>query len=406
MSIEQLNIKNTNGDSLAATLELPSKPPKFYALFAHCFTCSKNTLAATYISKKLVERGIAVLRFDFTGLGSSEGDFSDTNFSSNLEDIISVSNFLKINHEEPELLIGHSLGGAAVLSVAQSIDSVKAVVTIGAPSTADHVQHLFSDLKENILNNSEVLADVGGRKFKIKKQFIDDISLHNTTEHLANLNKALLIFHSPVDSIVSIDEAAKIYQASRHPKSFVSLENADHLLTNKQDASYVADIISSWASRYLHQDQNVVNSRPEILSGTVVIKEENHRFTRKIYTHDHELIADEPVSAGGENLGPDPYEYLLTALGSCTSLTIRMYANKKSIPLENVEITLSHKRIHAEDCSDCEKVEGIVDVIDKHIQLAGDLSEQQRQKLMEIAGKCPVHKTLLNEIVIHSYLQE
>ncbi len=406
MPAEQLKINNSNGELLSAALDLPSNPPKFYALFAHCFTCSKNTLAATYISKKLVEKDIAVLRFDFTGLGNSAGDFADTNFSSNLEDIILISKYLQTNYQGPALLIGHSLGGAAVLSAAQSLDSVKAVVTIGSPATADHVQHLFSEAEGNILNNSEALVDIGGRKFKIKKQFIEDISRHNTTEHLAQLNKALLIFHSPADNIVSIDEAAKIYQASKHPKSFVSLENADHLLSNKMDAIYVAEIISSWASRYLYSEQDIVKPRAEIQAGTVVINEENQRFTRTIYTNDHKLIADEPVSAGGDNLGPDPYEFLLTALGSCTSMTIRMYANKKNIPLKNIEISLSHKRIHAEDCDDCEKHEGIVDLIDKHICLTGELSEQQRQKLMEIASKCPVHKTLLNEIVIHSYLQE
>ena len=288
----------------------------------------------------------------------------------------------------------------------EKFDSEKsqAVVTIGAPATADHLQNLFSDIKDEITHNSDAMMDIGGRKFKIKKQLLEDLSRHNTTTHHADLNKALLILHSPVDNIVSIDEAAKIYQSSRHPKSFISLDNADHLLTDEKDAHYVADLIASWASHYLAMGNSPASRQKhtEVAHGTVVIKEQNKRFTRKIYTDDHSLIGDEPPDAGGDNLGPDPYEFLLTALGTCTSMTIRMYANRKNIQLESIEVELTHKRIHAEDCHDCENHEGSVDVIDKTIKLSGDLSEANRVKLMEISEKCPVHKTLINEIVIHS----
>ncbi|NNE38295.1 MAG: OsmC family protein [Gammaproteobacteria bacterium] len=406
MPTEQISFQNSSGDTLSASLEIPSADAKFFALFAHCFTCSKNIFAARQISKRLVENGIGVLRFDFTGLGDSGGDFSDTNFSSNLDDLMSAARFLETNYTTPKLLIGHSLGGAAVLAAAQQMKEAKAIVTIGAPATAEHVQHLFSDIATELDDVMDTLVDIGGRKFKIKKQLLQDLSKYNTTSHLEKLGKALLIFHSPVDNIVAIDEAAKIYQSARHPKSFISLENADHLLSKKQDANYVADVMSSWISRYLFTDNEEVSTvfRPELNHGTVFIQEQNQRFTRDLLTDDHELVADEPPDAGGDNLGPDPYEYLLAALGSCTSMTIRMYANRKKLALDNVEVTLSHKRIHAQDCHDCEKQEGTVDVIDKAIKLEGNLSKQERTKLMEIADKCPVHKTLYNEIVIHSKL--
>lgn len=402
------SFKNTQGETLSGLLETPDTETKAYALFAHCFTCSKDIAAASRITRALANKGIAVLRFDFTGLGNSDGDFANTNFSSNISDLIQAANHLKENYAAPLMIIGHSLGGAAVLAAAHAIPSLKAVVTIGAPSTGHHVEHLFSHAKEEIVNNDEALVDLAGRKFTIKKQFVEDINKYNDVEHISQLNKALLVLHSPIDETVSIDEAAKIYSAAKHPKSFISLDKADHLLSRREDSEYVASIISSWAARYL--DITDVNheassgTAPNIESGHVLVKEQNKKFTRIIYTEDHQLIADEPLSANGSNLGPNPYELLLAALGACTSMTMRMYATRKNLNLDNIEVILKHDHIHAEDCFDCNSKTGLVDKIEKTIKLEGDLTDVERQRLLEIADMCPVHKTLHNEIQIKSQL--
>lgn len=401
---------NQYGEQLAGLLETPDTGIKAYGLFAHCFTCSKDIAAASRITRALTGKGIAVLRFDFTGLGNSDGDFSNTNFSSNLQDLIAASGYLQEHHQAPSLLIGHSLGGAAVLAAAQEIESVRAVVTIGAPATAEHVGHLFSHAKNEILSDDKAEVNLGGRQFTIKKQFLEDISSHNTTEHISSLGKALLIFHSPVDETVSIDEAAKIYQAAKHPKSFVSLDNADHLLSKKRDSQYVSDVMASWVSRYLElediKDERSPGTTPQLETGQVLVQEQGMKFTRRVFTEKHQLIADEPSSHGGADLGPNPYEYLLTALGTCTSMTIRMYANHKKLPLKNIDVLLQHSRIHAEDCQECESEGGMVDRIDKVISLEGDLSKEQKDRLLEIADRCPVHKTLNNEILIKSELND
>lgn len=408
MSRIKINFHNQLGESLAGLLETPDAEIKAYALFAHCFTCSKDIAAASRITRALAGKGIAVLRFDFTGLGNSDGDFANTNFSSNIDDLVQAASHLQQNYVAPVMLIGHSLGGAAVLAAAHSIPSIKAVVTIGAPATAHHVGHLFADRKQEIINNDEAVVDLAGRKFTIKKQFIDDINRYNDAEHISQLRKALLILHSPVDETVSIDEAAKIFLAAKHPKSFISLDKADHLLTRREDSEYVASVIASWAGRYL--DISHVNieassgTAPGIEKGHVLVSEQNKTFSQKIYTEYHQLMADEPLSVGGSNLGPGPYELLLASLGSCTSMTLRMYANRKNISLDNIEIALKHHRIHAEDCSDCESKTGFIDKIEKSIKLEGDLTDKQRQRMLEIADMCPVHRTLHNEIQVKSRL--
>lgn len=402
------SFKNSQGESLSGLLETPDSETKAYALFAHCFTCSKDIAAASRITRALANKGIAVLRFDFTGLGNSDGDFANTNFSSNISDLIQAANHLKENYAAPVMIIGHSLGGAAVLAAAHEIPSLKAVVTIGAPSTGHHVEHLFSHAKEEIVENDEALVDLAGRKFTIKKQFVEDINKYNDVEHISQLNKALLVLHSPIDETVSIDEAAKIYSAAKHPKSFISLDKADHLLSKREDSEYVASVISSWAARYLDitdaKHEAASGTAPNIERGHVLITEQNKNFTRKIYTEDHQLIADEPLSANGSNLGPNPYELLLAALGACTSMTMRMYATRKNLNLDNIEVTLKHDHIHAEDCSDCDSKTGLVDKIEKTIKLEGNLTDAERQRLLEIADMCPVHKTLHNEIQIKSHL--
>ncbi|MEH6453914.1 MAG: alpha/beta fold hydrolase [Psychromonas sp.] len=393
----------SNNTRLAGLLEHPSNNIKAYVLFAHCFTCSKDIAAASHIASALVKNGFAVLRFDFTGLGNSDGDFSNSNFSSNLEDLRAAAAFLRENYAAPSLLIGHSLGGAAVLSVANDIPEVKAVVTIAAPATAEHVIHNFQENVDQI--NHEGYADVllGARKFTIKKQFIDDLTEHSKAGFMLQ-NKALLVMHSPMDTLVSISEAEKIYSSAKHPKSFISLDKADHLLTAKADSQYVASVISGWADKYIEK-QNVeeVNFTK---NGSVVVSERDHKFTLNVVSDSHFWLADEPLKMGGKNLGPDPYEHLLAALGACTVMTIRMYATLKKINLDDVQVTLSHDRNYIDDSQHCEGAASYAEQINRKIKLIGDLSAAQKQRLLEIADKCPVHKTLHNKVHVNSVLDE
>jgi uncharacterized OsmC-like protein/alpha/beta superfamily hydrolase len=393
----KLEFENAAGETLAGLLETPPENVSIerYAIFAHCFTCGKNIPAASRISRALSARGIAVLRFDFTGLGSSDGDFANSNFSSNVQDLLAAAAKLESDYQAPQLLIGHSLGGAAVLSAAQQIESIRAVATIGSPSTAKHVEHLFQPEANLIAKQGEASIGIGGRHFLIKKQLLDDIDRYNSTAGIKHLNAALIVFHSPVDSIVSIDQAAEIYQAARHPKSFISLDDADHLLSKASDANYVGATLAAWASRYLEIDEpNDATSaavKPALAAGEVLITELDKKFLRGMFSDSHRLLADEPEKYGGSNLGPSPYDLLLMGLGACTSMTMRMYASRKKLPLDDIEIKLVHQRVHAEDCVDCkDKIERIT----RSISLKGDLSDEQKQRLMEIADKCPVHRTL------------
>ena len=408
MSQMGVTFTNLQGESLAGVLEMPTSTVKSYALFAHCFTCSKNNPAATWIARTLANQGIAVLRFDFTGLGDSTGEFSHTNFSSNVQDVLAAAQYLEQQYVAPSLLIGHSLGGSAVLAAAQELPFVKAVATIGAPATAAHLKHLFADSYHQLMQQSSVEVQLGGRKFNIRRQFIDNMEKYNSVAHIKALNKALLIFHSSADNVVSIDEAARIYTAARHPKSFVSLDHADHLLSDSKDAHYVADVLSAWVSRYLSTEQTTVNDNateaPVIQPGSVIVRECDKKFTREILTPHHRLISDEPIALGGADLGFNPYELLLAALGSCTSMTLRMYANHKQIDLQGIQVELHHDRIHVEDCVDCDKHPQQIDVINRDIQLTGHLDEQQRARLLDIANACPVHKTLCNKIQVNTRL--
>ena len=406
MASKKTVFQNKNGESLSGLLEIPDAQTKYYAIFAHCFTCFKDSRAASYIARALAKQGIAVLRFDFTGLGSSAGEFSNTNFSSNIQDLTAAADFLEKNYLAPSLLIGHSLGGAAVLAAAQQLQSVKAVVVIAAPATAAHVKGLFVDAQQEILKNDTARVQLGGRDFTIKKQFVEDLENYNSLEHIQQLNKALLIFHSPLDQVVSIDEAARIYGAAKHPKSFISLGRADHLLSRSGDAQYVATVLSAWASLYLDEldSQDVGSETPDITikEGVVVVRECDKKFTREIITASHHLISDEPVRMGGADKGANPYELLLAALGSCTSMTLRMYANHKKIDVESIEVELQHSRVHAYDCAACGKQEAQVDKITRTIKLTGELDDQQRKRMLEIASRCPVHKTLENQILIET----
>jgi putative redox protein len=389
------------GHRLAASLDLPEREPIAYALFAHCFTCGKDVLAARRIAVALAAKGIAVLRFDFTGLGSSEGDFANSTFSSNVADLVRAADYLRDNRMSPAILIGHSLGGAAILAAAGRIPDARAVVTIAAPSDPAHVTGLFRDRIEDIRKQGEVEVSLAGRPFHIKREFLDDIAEHNLMAQVAGLHKALLIMHSPTDDTVSIDNATRIFVAARHPKSFVSLAGADHLLSDKRDSAYAADVIAAWSTRYL--DSVAPEPAADLAEAPrhVVVREtRNGKFQQAVTVGPHRLIADEPVAAGGEDTGPGPYDLVLAGLGACTSMTMRLYAERKSLPLERVTVTLNHSRIHAEDCAECETKAGMLDQIDRVIAMEGPLDGEQRTRLMEIADKCPVHRTLTSEVHI------
>ncbi|MET4723637.1 uncharacterized OsmC-like protein/fermentation-respiration switch protein FrsA (DUF1100 family) [Bradyrhizobium japonicum] len=401
MPTERFQFTGEGSHQLAAALELPDGEPRAYALFAHCFTCGKDTLAAKRISVALAAKGIAVLRFDFTGLGSSEGDFANSTFSSNVADLVHAADHLRKVRTAPSILIGHSLGGAAILAAAGRIPEAKAVVTIAAPSDPAHVTGLFSEHLDSIRAQGEVEVSLAGRPFRIKREFLDDIAEQELMKDITGLHKALLVMQSPVDDTVGIDNATKIFVAARHPKSFVSLDHADHLLTKPADALYAADVIAAWASRYIDSAKPAKAMDLAEEPRRVVVQEtRKSKFNQAITVGPHHLVADEPIAAGGEDAGPGPYDFLLAGLGACTSITMRLYADRKSLPLDRVTVTLKHSKIYAKDCAECETRDGMLDQIERDIAIDGALDAEQRKKLMEIADKCPVHRTLTSEIRI------
>lgn len=405
MKSERLEFSGHNGATLAARLDLPSGTPVAYALFAHCFTCSKDIPAARRIAQRLSSLGIAVLRFDFTGLGHSGGEFANTGFSSNVSDLLQAADYLREKYSAPQLLIGHSLGGAAVLAAASSIPEAKAVVTIGAPAEPEHVLHNFSHKVSDICDKGEDQVELAGRTFTIKKSFIEDIAAVSLEQHVSQLKKALLVMHAPLDETVAIDNAAQLFQMAKHPKSFVTLDDADHLLTRAEDAEYAAEMISAWAQRYI-----AVSLLPKMMQVpegiTRVIEADPNSFTQDISAGGHHIVADEPVSYGGKYLGATPYQLVAAGLGACTSMTIRMYARQKKIPLDSVQVDVSHSKVHAQDCEGCQTNNGKIDQFERNILLSGSLTAEQRKRLLEIADKCPVHKTLESEIKIVTSLQE
>ena len=399
MHSKRIDFDNNRGQRLSARLDLPADDdPVAYAVFGHCFTCSKDLRAAGSISRALAGRGFGVLRFDFTGLGESEGEFSETNFSGNATDIVAASRMLADRYEPPDVLIGHSLGGAAVLLAASDVPSAKAVAVIGAPFDPGHIAHLFEESVDEIEGAGSAVVDIGGRPFRIARQFIRDIADQNPSNYIRDLDRALLILHSPLDRIVGIDNAAKIFEAAKHPKSFVSLDTADHLLTDVRDSAYAGGVVAAWAGKYILEQQEV--KHPDPADNQIVARIGKDRFRTDIVANGHHLVADEPRSVGGDNAGPTPYDLLVAGLGACTAMTLRMYADRKEWSLEEVTVKLQHSKVHAEDC-DCETTAtGKIDKIDRGIVLRGALTADQRSRLIEIADRCPVHRTLEGDIVV------
>lgn len=399
MKIEKMNFSNMDGLELSARLYLPlDEQPRFYAIFAHCFTCSKNFKAVSNISNTLSQLGVAVLSFDFTGLGNSEGDFEDTGFSSNVDDLIAAANFLEKNYEAPKLLIGHSLGGSAVIFAAAELDYVEAVVTIGSPANPKHVKKLFESDIETIKKVGSAKVNIGGRSFRIKKDFVDDLESKNLPEFISEIRKSFLFLHSPQDSIVDISNAAELFQSAYHPKSFVSLDGADHLLSDDKESQYVGELISTWSKKYLP----VEISENDIRGHQVKVRLFGESYTSEVKTPYHHLLADEPKDVGGANLGPTPYDLLMASLGACTVMTLKMYTQRKGWDLKEIIVYLDHDKVHKEDSEDFEKKGSKVSRFTRSLEIKGDLTEEMKEKLLEIADKCPVHRTLHEDIIIET----
>ena len=399
----KVKFENADGRQLSGTLDMPKTPVTDYALFAHCFTCTHNLKSATNISRALTEAGIAVLRFDFTGLGRSEGEFADTNFSSNVADLLAAVRFLEDEYAAPTILLGHSLGGTAVLQAASSVPSAVAVATIGSPADPGHVQHLFGDARDELETNGQADVNIGGRPFTVKKQFLDDLEQHDLYASVGKLRKALLIMHAPLDAVVEIENAATLYESAKHPKSFASLDKADHLLSNNADSLYAGRLLAAWASRYL-PERDIRDDSLSAEHGSVVAKTWSDGFYTEVAAGDHSLIADEPASVGGSNRGPSPYELLSAALATCTTMTLKMYAGFKEIDLDAVTVKVVHKKMHAEACADCDSEDGKIDEFRRELTLEGDLDEAQRHRMLEIADRCPVHQSLHGEIKVRTTL--
>lgn len=382
------------GGQLAARLDLPAGPVRAFALFAHCFTCTKDVLAAKRIASGLALAGVGVLRFDFTGLGSSEGEFANTNFSSNIEDLVNAAAYLRDNFAAPAILIGHSLGGAAVLAAAADIPEAKAVVTIGAPADVTHVLRQFGSSLDEIRDKGEAQVTLASRRFSIRRAFVEDAEGHRLADRISSLGKALLVMHAPRDAVVGIDNASRIFLPAKHPKSFVSLDGADHLLSDAADAGYAARVIAAWASKYIPEAASAEDEFRDVL----VRETGQGNYQNTVAVGRHRLIADEPTAAGGLDSGPSPYDYLSIALGACTAMTLRVYAEHKKLALGRISVAVRHGKVAAQHCLDCgaaaEGREGKIDRFERAIRVDGEIDSALRDKLIEIAAKCPVHRTL------------
>jgi uncharacterized OsmC-like protein/alpha/beta superfamily hydrolase len=404
---ERVQFQSAAGHQLAGALHRPDAgSPRAYALFAHCFTCTRNARAAVNIAEALCGEGIAVLRFDFTGLGDSEGEFAETHFSSNVQDLLDAADYLKREHHAPDILVGHSLGGTAMLAAARHIASAVAVATIGSPADAEHVLQLLEDDLEAIERQGEAEVRLAGRSFRIRRDFVEDVRSQSVRDGIRGLRKALLVMHSPVDEVVSVAEAASIYGSALHPKSFISLDNADHLLSRAADSRYAGHVLAAWASRFIHDPDEELEPAIYHTGHVVVSGRPEDIFRVSINADGHRFKGDEPEKYGGTDSGPSPYDLLSAALASCTVMTLNMYARRKRLPLESVRVDVQHGKIHAKDCLDCSSEDGKIDRFERAIYLQGDLSEEERQRLLEIADRCPVHRTLHGEIAVSSRLAD
>ncbi|OAV44214.1 alpha/beta fold hydrolase [Lewinella sp. 4G2] len=402
MKSSRITFPNGRGQELSARIEQPvNREPFAWAVFAHCFTCSSSLAAVRNISRALNQAGFGVLRFDFTGLGSSEGAFVDTNFTTNISDLLAAAEWLGEHYLSPALLVGHSLGGAAVLCAAHRLNSVKAVATIGAPFTPAHVSDHFKEELATIVTEGSATVDIGGRPFRIAKQFLEDLEAHRVEEKIKELDAALLFLHSPQDRTVPIEEAAKLYQAAHHPKSFVSLDGADHLLSEEADAHYAGNVIAGWSARYIIAPA----AAPLRSKKQVAVRLGDEGFTTEVMVRQHQLIADEPEKIGGNDYGPGPYELVSAGLGACTAMTIQMYARRKKWPVEEVEVHIDHRKDYPTDLQEVEEKAGKVDLFERTIVLRGDLTEEQLQRLLEIADRCPVHRTLHEAVTVTTTLK-
>lgn len=403
MNIEKVTFTNKDEEQLAGRLELPlNQRPHNFVIFAHCFTCTKNLIAVKNISRKLTAAGFAVLRFDFTGLGESEGDFENTNFSGNVDDLVEAAQFLEAKYQSPTVIIGHSLGGAAAIYAANRISTIKAVAVINSPSDPAHVKNLLRNSTEEINKTGKATVNLGGVDFTIKKQFLDDLKNKSLKNVGGDFRKSLLILHSPQDKIVGIKNAEDLYIAAHHPKSFISLDGIDHLLTEKEDSAYVGKVIASWASRYVSiPEEKVIKSKSKVAARL----DDVENFTTQLKLGDHNYLADEPTSYSGNNFGPSPYELLSAGLAACTVMTIQMYARRKKWEVKEVICHVDYSKDHAVDCEHCTDDTAKIDTFKRKISFHGNLSEEQIKKLLEIADKCPVHKTLHTETQIITVLE-
>lgn len=401
MKSDRFSFLNKDGIELSGLMEWPAQQqPQAYAIFAHCFTCGKSLHAVRSISKAMAAKGFAVFSFDFTGLGNSEGDFADTTFSANVNDLLAAADFLKEKYDSPALLIGHSLGGAAVIEAAKHIESVQAVATIGAPADTEHVTHIFSNQLPELKKKGIAVVDIGGRPFTLKQDFVDNLHRHAVTETLGKLRKSILILHSPQDTIVGIDNAAILYQSAMHPKSFVSLDGADHLLTVSTDSYYAGEVIATWSKRYIKTKP--LEPLTTVHQTVALVGYEEAGYTTLIKAGNHYLTADEPEDVGGNDFGPSPYELLSASLATCTVMTLRMYANRKKLNVERIKVHVNHSKRHSDDCEKNDRI----DHFERIVEVEGSLSPEQHQRLLEIADKCPVHRTLEGDIKIETRMHE
>lgn len=395
MRTERITFTGAQGDRLSARVDRPiDGRVQAWLLFAHCFTCSKDLRAVGNLTHALNQAGIGVFRFDFTGLGQSEGEFADTSLSSNVDDLRAAAAWMEEQLEAPAILVGHSFGGAAVIRAAGHLPSVRAVATIGAPFDPAHVTHLFAEALDEIEAEGSADVEIAGRRFTLSSDFVQDLDGRSMESAIRELRRPLLIFHSPIDQIVGVENARAIYEAARHPKSFVSLDDADHLLLDEGDSRYVGSVLAAWAARYLPPRPERGRSEAELADDAVVTRTPGDTFRTEVLARGHALLADEPVAVGGDDLGPTPYDLLAAALGACTSMTLGMYARRKGWPLDEAAIRVRHTRIHARDSERCDDREPRMDRLAREITLEGDLDAEQRARLLEIADRCPVHRTL------------